>query len=65
MSDIDYYAQVLSREIDLATEESQGEVMRRMGRQYIGHGHKSRLLTKSFRVTYDCCDRCKGKLEVV
>lgn len=40
-------------------------VTKKMGRQYIGNSYASRFLTNNFRVTFDCCDHCKGALNVI
>ena len=57
--------QVLSSDVNLQTEQQMQDVMKRMSKQYIGHGYQSRFSTKNFRVTYDCCNRCSGPLYVV
>lgn len=58
--------QVLSDDVDLQAEQQQLRgVMKKMSQQYIGHDYQSRFATKNFRVTYDCCERCTGALQVV
>ncbi|KAK3745105.1 hypothetical protein QZH41_015083 [Actinostola sp. cb2023] len=61
--------QVLISDVDVelhtAEQPADSTVMTRLGKQYIGNSYHSRLLTNSFRVTYDCCDRCKGPVQVV
>lgn len=58
--------QVLSTDVHLQDEQQQlRSVMKRMSQQYMGHGYQSRFSTKNFRVTYDCCERCTGGLQVV
>lgn len=58
--------QVLSSDVNLQAEEQQLKgVMKRMAQQYMGHDYQSRFSTRNFRVTYDCCDRCRGPLHVV
>lgn len=58
--------EVLSSDVNLLTEQQQLRgVMKKMSRQYMGHGYQSRFSTKNFRVTYDCCNRCSGPLNVV
>ncbi|XP_029186696.2 golgin-45-like isoform X2 [Acropora millepora] len=57
--------EVLSSDVNLQTEQQMQDVMKRMSKQYIGHGYQSRFSTKNFRVTYDCCNRCSGPLYVV
>ncbi|KAK2573724.1 Golgin-45 [Acropora cervicornis] len=57
--------EVLSSDVNLQTEQQMKDVMKRMSKQYIGHGYQSRFSTKNFRVTYDCCNRCSGPLYVV
>ncbi|XP_022793603.1 golgin-45-like [Stylophora pistillata] len=58
--------QVLSSDVNLQAEEQQLKgVMRRMAQQYMGHDYQSRFSTRNFRVTFDCCNRCMGTLQVV
>lgn len=58
--------QVLSSDVNLQAEEQQLKgVMRRMAQQYMGHDCQSRFSTRNFRVTYDCCNQCRGTLHVV
>lgn len=58
--------EVLSSDVDLQAEQQQLRgMMKRMSQQYIGHDYQSRFSTKNFRVTYDCCERCTGSLQVI
>ncbi|EDO43543.1 predicted protein [Nematostella vectensis] len=60
--------QLLTSSIELQSDDVpsvDSSVLRRMGKQYIGNSYHSRLMTNSFRVTYDCCDRCTGPVHVV
>lgn len=59
--------QVLTSDVELHTDDQPDDstVMKRLGKQYIGNSYQSRLMTNSFRVTYDCCDKCKGTVQVV